>query len=446
MNRLVPFLIPLLLVPPARAQEGSASPTLAGAVDAYIQPLLDLDVFSGVLLVARGDSVVLSRAYGLADREFGVPIEADHAFRIASISKSFTRVLVGRLVDRGVLGLDDPLSRWLPDFPSADRITIRLLLDHRAGIPNVNSLPFDEEAFIPHTLADLVDSVARMPLDFEPGTDESYSNGGYAVLALVVERATGTPYPTLLESEVLRPLGLTGTAHEREGEIIPQLARGYEPSPAEPGRLRHAPFQEMMTKTGGGSLVSTAADLLRWARAIGRDPILRPATWAELFPEPDLALGGRNPGYNSYLRREGEWTAVVLANNYAAGATADVAEALIRLAAGESAEPLPVVPAVAISPESIEPLTGPYALPRGSLPDGLTEVVLTDSGGNLVATLEGIPLDLLVPQGERRFLLRALWSTVTFDPPVDGRSPGFEVRPLYRPGSYRGERMERGRP
>lgn len=447
MNRLVPLLIPVLLVQPARGQESaSAPPTLEGAVDAYVQPLLDLDVFSGVLLVARGDSVVLSRAYGLADREFGVPVEADHAFRIASISKSFTRVLVGRLVERGVLGFDDPLSRWLPDFPSADRITIRLLLDHRAGVPSVNSLPFDEEAFLPHTLTGLVDSLARMPLDFEPGTDESYSNGGYAVLALVAERATGTPYPTLLDSEVLRPLGLTRTAHEREGEIVPKLARGYEPSPETFGRLRHAPFQEMMTKTGGSSLVSTAADLARWARAIGRDPILSPATWAQLFPDPDFDLGGRSPGYNSYLRREGEWTAVVLANNYAMGAAARVAGALIRLAAGESAEPLPVVPPVAVPLDVLEPLAGAYVLPRGTLPDGLTEVELVVSDGNIVATLMGVPLDLLVPQGERTFLLRALWSTVTFDPPVDGSSPGFEVRPLYRPGSYRGERVEGGRP
>jgi CubicO group peptidase (beta-lactamase class C family) len=445
MYRLALVLALFLTARPALAQETAPALPLAGAVDRYLQPLLDLNVFSGVVLVAHDDSIVLARAYGLADREFGIPVETDHAFRIASISKSFTRVLVGRLVDRGVLGFDDPLSRWLPDFPSAERITIRLLLDHRAGVPNVNSLPFDEEAFIPHTLADLVDSVARMPLDFEPGTDESYSNGGYAVLALVVERATGTPYPTLLESEVLGPLGLTRTAHEREGEIIAKLARGYEPSPETFGRLRHAPFQEMMTKTGGSSLVSTAADLARWARAIGRHSILGPATWAELFPDPDFDLGGRSPGYNSYLRREGEWTAVVLANNYAMGAAANVAAALIRLAAGESAEPLPVVRPVAL-PSDIEPLAGAYVLPRGTLPDRLTEVVLTASGGNLVATLMGVPLDLLVPQGERTFLLRALWSNVTFDPPVDGRSPGFEVRPLYRPGSYRGERVEGGRP
>jgi CubicO group peptidase (beta-lactamase class C family) len=439
-------LLPLLAPPAARAQ-GTGTMELAGSVDRYVQPLLDLDVFSGVVLIARGDLVVLARAYGLADREFEIPIAVDTAFRIASISKSFTRVLVGRLVDRGVLGLDDPLFRWLPEFPSADRITIRLLLDHRAGVPSVNSLPFDEEAFASHSLAGLVDSIARMPLDFEPGTDERYSNGGYAVLALALERATGSSYPALLEAEVLTPLGLEHTAHERDGDVVPRLARGYEPSPEAFGRVRHAPFQEMTTKTGGGSLVSTAEELHQWARALGRDPILRPATWDELFPDEDIDLSGRSPGYNAYMRREGEWIAVVLANNYAAGAVGNVAEALIRLALGQAAEPLPVVAPVAVSARDLEPYTGPYALPDGvlPLPPG-TRVVITPAGDDLVATLAGTPVDVLVPQGERTFLLRALWSTATFDSPVDGQSPGFEVRALYRDASFRVERVEGARP
>jgi CubicO group peptidase (beta-lactamase class C family) len=437
-------LLPLLAPPAARAQENSE---LAGSVDRYVQPLVDLDVFSGVVLVARGDSVVLARAYGLADREFGVPNAVDSAFRIASISKSFTRVLVGRLVDRGVLALDDPLSRWLPDFPSADRITIRLLLDHRAGVPSVNSLPFDEEAFAPHSLTGLVDSIARMPLDFEPGTDESYSNGGYAVLALALERATGTSYPSLLETEVLAPLGLARTAHERDGDVVPRLARGYEPGPETFRRMRHAPFQEMMTKTGGGSLVSTAEDLHRWGRALGRDPILRLSTWAELFPDDDFDLSGRCPGYNAYLKREGEWVAIVLANNYAAGAVGNVAAAGIRLAAGRPADPLPVTAPVAVPARDLEPFAGAYALPDGvlPLPPG-TRVVVAPAGDDLVATLAGTPVDVLVPQGRRTFLLRALWSTATFDPPVDGRSPGFEVRALYRDASFRAERVEGARP
>ncbi|HJU86932.1 MAG TPA: serine hydrolase domain-containing protein, partial [Gemmatimonadota bacterium] len=358
------FTITLLLVArPAPAQESTPPPPLAAAVDRYIQPLVDLEVFSGVILVARGDSVVLSRASGLADREFGIPVETDHAFRVASISKSFTRALVGRLVERGLLGLDDPLARWLPEFPSASRITIRLLLDHRAGVPHVNSLPYDEETPVPNTLVRLVDSIARMPLDFEPGTSESYSNGGYAVLALALERASGVSYPTLLESEVLMPLGLAHTAHERDGDIVPGLARGYEPSPEAFGRMRHAPFQEMTTKTGGGSLVSTAGDLHRWARAIGRAPILGPETWAELFPDADFLETGRCPGYNTAMAREGEWIAIVLANNYAAGAAADVAAASLALARGHRPEPLPVVSPTPVLPGVRDAAIGTYELP-----------------------------------------------------------------------------------
>lgn len=448
MRRLLLLLtiVPLLPPGPALAQ-GTAAFDPAEAVDRYVEPLVELDVFSGVVLVARGDDVVVSRAYGLADREFEIPVAADHVFRIASISKSFTRVLAGRLAERGDLSLDDPLARWLPKFPAADRITIRLLLEHRAGVPNVNSLPFDEGAFAPNSLAALVDSIARMPLDFEPGTGESYSNGGYAVLALALEKAAGMPYPALLEVEVLRPLGLDRTRHEREGEIVPLLARAYEPSPEGFGRMRHAPFQEMTTKTGGGSLVSTARDLHRWALALGRDPILEESTWTDLFPESDIVLTGRCPGYNAALLREGEWIAVVLANNYAAGAAAEVATAAVRLAAGESVEPLPVVAPISRPAEELAPLAGTYALPDGvlPLPPGTT-VAIDRSGDDLVASLAGTPVDVLVPQGERTFLLRALWSIATFDAPVDGRSPGFEVRALYRDAAFRVERVEGARP
>lgn len=435
------FLVLLLLLS-GRTEAQTGPDDLATAVDRYIQPLRDLGVFTGVVLVARGDSVAFSRAYGLADREFGIPIEVDHAFRVASISKSFTRVLVGRLAETGALALDDTLDRWLPEFPSADRITLRQLLDHRGGVPNVNSLPYDEESPIPNTLDRLVDSIARMPLDFEPGTEIRYSNGGYAVLGIVLEKASGESYERLLETEILEPLELTRTDHEEDGEIVPRLARGYVPSPEAFGAMRRAPFQGMATKTGGGSLTSTAGDLHRWTRAIGRDPILRPETWADLFPRADFVLTGRSPGYNAALAREGEWIAVVLANNYAAGAAMDVAPALIALARGDRPEPLPVASPAPLAPADRAAVLGGYAVEPGpALPPG-TVVEIESRGDDLVATVWGQPVDVLVPQGGRSFLLRGLWSRVTFDPPVDGLSPGVEVQPLYGTTAYRAERVE----
>jgi CubicO group peptidase (beta-lactamase class C family) len=401
-------------------------------------------VFSGVILVARGDSILFEKAYGLADVELDVPVTTGSAFRIASISKSFTRALTGRLADRGVLALDDPVARWMPDFPEAERITIRLLLDHRAGVPNRNSLLYDEEALAPNSLEALVDSLRHLPLDFEPGTETRYSNGGYAVLARVLEMATSRDYESLLEEEIVRPVGLRQTGHEADGELVPGLARGYAPSPAEPRRMVRAPFQEMATKTGGGSLVSTAHDLLRWARAIGHHDVLEKTTWGELFPEGDsFSLQGRSPGYNAVMQKDSDLVAVVLANNYAAGMVADVAGALLGFAAGRAPTPLPVTAPVAIDQAELPALAGSYRIPDGilPLPPG-TAVEIRQVDGDLIAHIMGSPVDVLVPQGGRTFLLRALWSAVTFDAPEGARSPGLEVRALYRDSSFRATRVD----
>ncbi len=445
MLRIRLLLILALLAPAAAlAQTAGAPEGLAGAVDAYVAPLRALDVFSGVVLVARGDSVLFQKAYGMADREQGIALTPGSVFRIASITKSFTRALAGRLAERGELDLDAPIQRWLPDFPGADSITVRLLLDHRAGVPNVNSLPYDEEAIGPNTLAKLVDSLARMPLDFEPGSARRYSNGGYAVATRILELAGGRDYGALLQEHILAPVGLEHTRDERDAEIVPGRARGYAPSPVAFGRTIHAPFQEMATKAGGGSLVSTAGDLQRWALAVGRHPVLQPATWADLFPErKSWALTGRSPGYNAALLREGDLTAIVLVNNYAAGMTYDVARALIELAAGRSPTALAVSAPHEPDPATASVIRGSYHLPEEYLQlDGVTAVEIRQVEDDLLAFLGDVPVDVLVPQGERSFLLRSLWSIATFDAPVGGRSPGVQLRPLYRDASYRAPRIE----
>src|SRR5262249_39685192 len=150
MRRLLALLAALLVSPAALATSepaGHAVSTdakLAASVDAYLKPLIGLDVFQGVVLIARGDPVVLARGYGYANVELGVRNTPDHVFRIASLSKPFTQVMLGRLVEQNRLALSDSLSRFLPGFPQGDRITIEMLRTHRAGIPNANSIPFDE--------------------------------------------------------------------------------------------------------------------------------------------------------------------------------------------------------------------------------------------------------------------------------------------------------------
>jgi len=174
------------------------APQLGAHVDAYLQPYIALDLFQGAVLIAHGDKVLLEKGYGDANVELHVRNTPANVFRIASLTKPFTEVLLGRLVEQEKLALDAPLSRYLPDFPQGDSITIDMLRLHSAGIPSMNSIPYDEEASAPNTLDSLVRRIARTPLDFPPGSRRRYSNGGYAVLAAVIEKVTGQRYADAL--------------------------------------------------------------------------------------------------------------------------------------------------------------------------------------------------------------------------------------------------------
>lgn len=445
MHRLLILLaFRLVAAHSLHAQEPTTSPaptSRSAEIDAWLAPLIELDVFSGVVLLMRGDSTIHERAYGLAHVEHGIRVEPGHVFRIASVSKPFTRALIGRYIDEGRLTLDAPLARWLPNFPSADSITIGMLLDHRSGVPNVNSLPYDEEALAPNTLAMLVDSLARLPLDFPAGMRVTYSNGGYAVLARVVELIADRPFGEALHEQILAPLALTETRHERDGMIVPRLAGGYMPSPVELGELVRAPFQQMATKAGGGSMVSTARDLARFVSLVGRHRILRPETWRALFPGADatLAWTGRSPGYNAAVAhdRASGVTAVVLANNYAAGVVGDVADGLVRLA---NSMPLPTLPVARPAPAAVPILAaapGLYTPPTGWLGLPATaRIAVRRAGDHLIVQVDDTPVDVLVPQPGGGFLARSLWSLVTF-PPRDDGAVEMEVRALYRDGSVR---------
>ena len=130
------FMAFMLITPAAQAE-----PALARQVDAYVAPLVATRNFSGVVLIARGDRVLVRKAYGLASQELSAPLTVDSKFQLASVSKPLTAAAVQRLVEQGKLELDAPIAGVLPDFPNAANLTVRQLLTHTAGLPDVNRLP-----------------------------------------------------------------------------------------------------------------------------------------------------------------------------------------------------------------------------------------------------------------------------------------------------------------
>ncbi len=222
------------------------------------------DRFSGVVIVSRGDRVLHRAAYGLADRERGLPLTPEHRFRLASLSKQFTAAAVLQLQDRGVLTVDDPLCRWVQPCPPAWRaITLHHLLSHQSGVPNLmDRRDWSDLRWRDWTLAELAADSARLPLDFPPGTRVEYSNAGYNLLGLVVENAAGRPFAEHLRVALLEPLGLRDTGWDDDTVA---LATGYARTAEGLGPRRRSGAQVVFA---AGALYASADDMLRWGRAL----------------------------------------------------------------------------------------------------------------------------------------------------------------------------------
>src|SRR3970040_1295413 len=183
------LLFGLLVAISASAQ--TAAGTAAGRnldigakVDFYVQPYLEGNNFSGAVFIARKGKVLVSKGYGMANYELGAPNTPRTKFHIASVSKPFTAAAIMILQERGLLSTDDPLTKFIPDYPNGDKITLHHLLTHTSGIPNVNDFPdYDRDSKFPHTTGNLVEMFKHQPLEFQPGERYRYSNSNYNLLA-----------------------------------------------------------------------------------------------------------------------------------------------------------------------------------------------------------------------------------------------------------------------
>lgn len=215
------------------------------------------------------------------------------------------------------------MAEYVPDFPRGEEITLRMLATNRSGVPHVNDLPwYDQFEFRDWPLVEIVERLKMEPLDFEPGTDSNYSNGGFALLARILEVATGKAYGEVLREQVFEPAGMRDSGHEGHNALVPMLARGYTYGMA---GVEPPPYVEMSLKVGGGSVYSTVGDLYRFARAVGDGTLIAPALADSLFGTIDSPTGhervyhgGRAPGYTAALVRYPTEDVVVaiLSNNY----------------------------------------------------------------------------------------------------------------------------------
>ncbi|HJW93189.1 MAG TPA: serine hydrolase domain-containing protein [Thermoanaerobaculia bacterium] len=241
-----------------------AADDLAKKIDAYVAPYVHENTFSGVVLIGKGDDIVFAKPYGMANYEFNVPLAVDTRFPIASITKMFTSAILARLEEENRLSPNDLLAKWVPDFPSADKITVQHLANHKSGIRDPQDLRRIIRANM--TTAEVVDVLKKKPLGSAPGEKYSYTTANYAVLAHIIERVTGRTYAEVIRDYVYTPAGMKDSGELSTTSVVPRLTTGYMANPFGPGMSVCGP-EDTSWKTGGGSSYSTARDLQRFMRA-----------------------------------------------------------------------------------------------------------------------------------------------------------------------------------
>lgn len=314
---LLPLLLLVSTVCPhagaARVTGIVADPSLQ-RVDSLLQRMARLQLFSGQVLIARHDSILLHRAYGWADRDRCVPVTPTTLFDIGSIAKQFTGAAILRLEADGLLHTTDSLGRWLPGVPPDKRgITIAQLASHSSGLPR--DLQDDNASFFLHGLPAKRDSIVQVilarPLEFAPGAKFQYSNIGYTLLAAIAERASGKPFTSVVRDDLWGPAGLPNTLFEGDARNRPAgtSARGMWDR-YDDGSPRERPTTWF--GMGGSQVVSTAADLLAWQRALWGGRVLAPDALRKLT----TPVAG-NYAYGWYVLRRPDSTISVI---YHAGA------------------------------------------------------------------------------------------------------------------------------
>lgn len=347
----------------AQSLEGDVS--FPEAIRDYAQGYEQLGAFQGVILVARGDQIVFHESFGQADYNFQVPMRNDARFRIASLSKQFTQAAIGRLADRGLLRLDDRLSRFLPQFPRADEITIFQLLDGSSGIKDTNTVDW-LDMHEPMSLDEIVANLANEPLDFDPGSRNNYSNGAYAVAAAVIEVASGLEFGEFIEREFARG-GYPSVGHESPFAVVPNQAQRYAPGPVFGERVQASEYL-VANRYGGGSLYADASDVYRFFRDTFRGEDMSQSVYEAIFKMPadgDTLITGRSSGTLAqvYYDINDDLTVVMLSSNtsWPGGFTSD----LVEIVRGNTPnlQPIDIDPAP-LSAQQLNRLSGDYVPER----------------------------------------------------------------------------------
>ena len=269
----------------------------------FLEQAVAENAFSGGVLIAKDGKPIFEKAYGLANKSSNAPNNVDTKFNLGSINKSFTSVAIAQLAEQGKLSFSDPIGKYLPDYPNktiSAKVTIHQLLTHTSGMGMYFNEEFMKRRATLKTLTDIVPLFVNDTLAFEPGEKMQYSNAGYVVLGLVIEKLSKQNYFDYVRDHIFKPAGMINTDSYELEQKVPNLAIGYT-SMGPTGRPEPGPRQENTPHmTGRGSSAgggySTLGDMLKFGQALFAHKLLN-QHYTDIVLSNQMAPGQPPSGY-----------------------------------------------------------------------------------------------------------------------------------------------------
>jgi len=345
-------VLSLLLLGVAASRTAAAQEPLSGHIDAFVRAELERQKVPGVGIgIVKNGKVLLAKGYGFANLEHQVPVRPETLFQAGSVGKQFTVMAVMLQVEAGKLALTDPLTKFFPGAPASwDGITVRHLLNHTSGLPDLlNTLDYRKD----YTDEELARIASALQLEFAPGARWAYSNTGYVLLGIIVNRISGTFYGDVLREHVFKPAGMTTARIINEADLIPHRAAGYR---LVNGALKNQEWvSPSLNSTADGSVYVSVRDMLAWDAAVQARAILQPESWREILTPAPLNSGATFPygfgwelleragkplhqhtgdwqGFTSYFGRYlGEGLSLVVLTNSSAASPSLIADGIAAL-------------------------------------------------------------------------------------------------------------------
>ncbi len=414
---------------------------ITAKVNEYMKAVLQVDGFSGTILIARDGKPIVSRGYGMANIELNVPNTPEKIFRLGSITKQFTGMAISMLQERGKLSVSDPMCNYFADCPDIWKpITIKHLLNHTSGITNYTSFPdFAKTTIMPVTTAAMADRLKKEKLEFVPGERMSYSNSGYFLLGNIIEKVAGKSYPDFLQENIFTPLGMKQTGYDDPLRIIPNRAAGYQ---KQAGEVINASYMDMSVPFAAGSLYSTTGDLLIWDQALYTEKLVSKKSLEEIFTpwkgeagyaygwgigkkfgHREISHGGGIYGFATQIARypDDRVTVVVLSNIQAAPA-GQIANNLAAIIFGAAYEIPKERKIISLDQKVMEKYVGEYQIGTNIM------VAITLENGKLMGQLGGQGKFSLAPESETEFYSKDVNAQIVFIKDAAGLVTGFALK------------------